>query len=95
MTLPIWQRRREPRRPWAAGSLFVLLAALSACTQQPAKPSGPNVNLSGFPPEFRAGYQDGCSSARGSRVRNEQRYKEDPQYASGWRDGQDICGKKR
>ena len=26
----------------------------------------PNVNLSGYPPEFRAGYADGCASVRGT-----------------------------
>ena len=93
MTLPIWHCRREPRRLLAAGFLF--LGFLAACTQPSTKPSGPDVNLSGFPPAFRQGYADGCSSARGSRVRNETRFKEDTQYASGWRDGLDICGKKR
>jgi hypothetical protein len=99
VTLPTWICRRDPRRPWAAGFLILGLAlAMASCTttaDRPARPSGPDVNLSGFPPDFRQGYSDGCASARGSRVRNEQRFKDDPQYASGWRDGFDICGKKR
>ena len=99
MTLPTWFCRRDPRRPWVAGFLFLaattLLAACATPGDKPARPSGPDINLSGFPPDFRQGYSDGCSSARGSRVRNDQRFKEDAQYASGWRDGFDICGKKR
>lgn len=54
------------------------------------------MNLSGYPPEFRAGYMDGCESGKraGARVRDEGRFKRDPQYASGWRDGFDICSKR-
>jgi hypothetical protein len=94
VTLPTRSRRREPRRPWAAGSLFACALALAGCAQDPTSKSGPNVNLSGFPPEFRQGYQDGCASVRGRRVRDEKRFKSEPQYASGWRDGFDVCGKK-
>jgi hypothetical protein len=70
-------------------------AALGGCagTSSSSKPAGSGVNLSGFPPEFRQGYQDGCASVRGSRVRNEKRFASEPQYASGWRDGFDVCGK--
>ena len=97
MTLPTLHRRREPRRPWAAGFLIsVLGAALTGCAQTPtaARPPAPNINLSGFPPEFKQGYTDGCTSSKGSRVRDEVRYRDQPQYASGWRDGFDICKRK-
>jgi hypothetical protein len=87
--------RGAARRLRAAGTL-VLFAALAAGCAQPASkpPPAPNVNLSGYPPEFRQGYADGCSSAGGSRTRNEERFKSDPQYAAGWRDGNDICRKR-
>lgn len=59
-----------------------------------ATPARPNVNLSGYPLEFRQGYADGCNSAKGALVRNELRMKGDIQYAAGWRDGNDICRKR-
>jgi hypothetical protein len=72
--------------------------AIMGCARAPIapehRPAGANVNLSGFPPEFRQGYADGCSSAKGPRVRDEARNREQPQYASGWRDGFDICSRK-
>jgi hypothetical protein len=83
-----------------AACVCASLVLLSACAGQvsPRSPAaaapGPNVNLSGFPPAFRKGYTDGCSSARGSRVRDESRFKLELQYASGWRDGYDICSRR-
>jgi uncharacterized protein YceK len=77
--------------------LAFALAVLGGCassgktiTPQTEKP---NVNLAGFPPAFKEGYSDGCASARalvGSK-KDEARFKSDPQYAQGWRDGHDIC----
>ncbi|HET9701058.1 MAG TPA: hypothetical protein VFP70_09070 [Burkholderiales bacterium] len=54
------------------------------------------MNLSGFPPEFREGYSDGCNSARSlvATKKDEKRMKSDPQYAAGWRDGYDMCKRK-
>jgi hypothetical protein len=79
----------------------VLAAACSTAPQTapqtrgaPVSPARPNVNLSGYPPEFRQGYADGCSSAQGRTVRNETRMKGDIQYAAGWRDGNDICRRR-
>jgi hypothetical protein len=97
VTLPAWNRRCEPRRPWAAGfCIFAacIVVALSGCGGPAAKPAGASVNLSGFPPEFKQGYSDGCASVRGKRVRDEKRFGSEPQYAAGWRDGFDICSKK-
>lgn len=69
--------------------IALLLVLASGCSTPKKQP---NVNLAGYPPEFRAGYLDGCESARrNSTRRNEQRFKTDPQYSSGWRDGYDIC----
>jgi hypothetical protein len=76
--------------------ILALLAMLAGCaamqesstTQAPSKP---NVNLSGYPPGFQAGYADGCASVRSARKRDEGRFKNDALYAQGWRDGYDIC----
>jgi len=69
---------------------IALLAAACACGTPPKK--DPNVNLAGYPPEFRSGYLDGCDSARRKSTRkDEKRFKSDAQYAAGWRDGFDIC----
>jgi hypothetical protein len=73
-----------------AASALVLACACSA----PQK-KDPNVNLAGYPPEFRSGYLEGCDSARRKVTKkDEKRFKTDAQYAAGWRDGYDICGKQ-
>ena len=61
----------------------------------PPPVKAPAVNLSGFPPEFRAGYGDGCASVNAARRRDEARFKSDTQYAQGWRDGYDICRRQK
>jgi hypothetical protein len=70
-------------------------AFLIACSS-PA-PVKRNVNLTGFPPAFQDGYADGCRAATSvlRRQRNEARLANDAQYARGWRDGSDICGKQK
>jgi hypothetical protein len=73
--------------------LLAFVATLGACAQQKET----NVNLGGYPPAFRAGYVDGCESARRvvGAVRDEGRFKADPMYATGWRDGFEICKQKK
>jgi hypothetical protein len=74
---------------------ILLLIALLTAACAPAPQKEPNVNLGGYPPAFREGYVDGCNSARrGKIVRDEARFKTDSMYASGWRDGLDICGRQ-
>lgn len=75
-------------------SLLLVAALLCACA---ARKTEPNVNLGGYPPEFRAGYLDGCESAKRTvgQKKDEQRFKREPQYATGWRDGFDICSKRK
>ena len=76
----------------------VLLLAISATFGACSPPKNDaNVNLGGYPPEFRAGYLDGCESARRlvGEVRDEDRFKTDSMYATGWRDGFDICKKQK
>jgi hypothetical protein len=74
-------------------ALLLAIALQCACTAQKKEP---NVNLGGYPPEFRAGYLDGCESAKRTvDKKDEQRFKREPQYAAGWRDGFDICSKQK
>lgn len=71
--------------------MLMLVGCVGMSTSSPSRP--PNINLSGYPPAFREGYLDGCETARaliGVR-KDERRFKSDPQYAQGWRDGHDIC----
>jgi hypothetical protein len=83
----------------AASALPLLLAACASLSPPAATPvtqsSNPNppanVNLSGYPLEFRQGYADGCASVRGPAQRDEARYKADSQYRQGWEDGKSIC----
>jgi hypothetical protein len=77
------------------GVVTVLLLVVAGCAAQSTAPA-PAVNLSGYPPEFRQGYADGCASTKSgaARKRDEARYKSDTDYAQGWRDGYDICQRK-
>jgi hypothetical protein len=50
------------------------------------------INLSGFPPEFRRGFTDGCSAARAKQ--SAVRPQAEGQYAVGWQDGFDYCRSK-
>lgn len=78
-----------------------LLAALllAGCAADRPGASNPKtvtqqINLSGYPPEFRKGFTEGCSVARrekaGSRPKET---KDNTQYVSGWSDGYDYCKK--
>jgi hypothetical protein len=64
---------------------------------RPAAVVSAPVNLSGYSPEFKQGYADGCDSARllRSQKRNDPRYRKDAQYQQGWDDGYSICGGRR
>jgi hypothetical protein len=92
-------RRRSSDFPRLAAAgvalVFALLAA--SCAERPvtkAPPSGPPVNLSGYSPAFREGFDDGCRTARGDNRRDEKRYAGDTQYAQGWSDGRSMCAKR-
>jgi hypothetical protein len=76
--------------------ICLLIATALVCACAPTKKEA-GVNLAGYPPEFRAGYLDGCASSKrtSGQTRDNDRFKHDPQYASGWRDGFDICGKRK
>ena len=75
--------------------LIAIIAAAALLMTACASPQTdePEFNLSGYPPAFRDGYTDGCNSTRrpDSTVRDESRFKTDSIYATGWRDGFDMC----
>lgn len=59
-----------------------------------ANPNPPaNVNLQGFPLEYRQGYADGCASATRAERKDAARFKSDGQYRTGWTDGNALCKK--
>jgi hypothetical protein len=79
---------------------FMMIAAalIAGCASRPSPaptPDKPGVNLSGYSQAFRAGYADGCASVDATRKRDEPRFKADADYAQGWRDGFDICRRRK
>ena len=78
-------------------AVLALLALAAACTSDAdLRPGAENprtvtsaINLSGFPPEFRRGFTDGCAAVRASEAA--QRPKGEAQYVAGWQDGFDYC----
>jgi hypothetical protein len=84
---------RAAKRTLLAGAALILAACGAT---EPVRPGADNpetvtrsINLSGFPPEFRQGFTDGCAAAHAGR--GAARPKADGQYGSGWRDGFDYC----
>jgi hypothetical protein len=83
--------------------LFVAALFAGCAGQQPAATTAPRaptaaspgINLSGYSPAFRTGYADGCGSVGAARKRDESRFKADADYAQGWRDGNDICKRRK
>jgi hypothetical protein len=72
--------------------VFLILIAAAGCATPPPEPA---VNLSGYPPAFRDGYADGCASVNAARKRDEARFQSEANYAQGWRDGYDICRRRK
>jgi hypothetical protein len=89
-------RRASCARALGPACLVAAAAAvLVGCSGASRPPPPPSVNLAGFPPAFRDGYAAGCDSARAHATRrDEARFKADRQYAGGWRDGFDACGRR-
>lgn len=83
----------------ASGCATVGPATTPYGTATPSQPQGnpnppSNVNLQGFPLEYRQGYADGCASASSNGERKDAgRFKSDGQYRTGWVDGQALCKK--
>ena len=74
----------------ATALTIALLATLSGCGEEFLRATSS--------PAFADGYQDGCtngsstaSNLTGQSVRDEKRYKADPEYAKGWQDGNRAC----
>jgi len=77
-------------------AILLLLTSIAACAGGDLRPGAQHpatvtdsINLSGFPPEFRKGFTDGCSAARWGDAAA--RPSAEGQYAVGWRDGFDYC----
>lgn len=80
--------------------IFPFLLAACAGTDPSLRPGAgdpatvtSNVNLSGYPPEFRRGFTEGCAAARAAT--GAQRPKGDGPYAVGWSDGFDYCTSRK
>ena len=80
---------------------LLLAGALSGCASRlPASSAegAPNVNLAGFPADYRKAHGEGCTHARsgGSLAQAPAFQQGGSQVAQGWRDGFDYCkGKPR
>jgi hypothetical protein len=81
--------------------VLLLVAGMAACVSDrdlrpgASKPQSVTnaINLSGFPPEFRKGFTDGCSAARANEA--PARPNAEGQYTVGWQDGHDYCKPKK
>lgn len=80
--------------------MAALLLAACATPDEPLRPGAAqpatvtnSINLSGYPPEFRRGFTDGCTAARENPGGT--RPKAEGQYAVGWSDGFDYCRPKK
>jgi len=58
------------------------------------EPPPPPVNLQGFPPSYRLGFGDGCSTGRGTEKKDPVRFGNDGNYRVGWQDGVAQCKAK-
>jgi curli biogenesis system outer membrane secretion channel CsgG len=86
-----------------AGALAIM--AIAGCTQtavrstsspEPAAPSAPvprgvsrSINLSGFPPEYKRAFEEGCTAAK--RGNPASRPRGDGPAVQGWNDGYAYC----
>ena len=88
-------RATASARPAVTGVLMAWTLVLAACagTVRPGADDPETVtrsiNLSGFPPEFRRGFADGCAAARAGQSGLQPR--DEGQYRVGWHDGFDYC----
>ena len=79
---------------------FIVLVAAGCASDEGLRPGAQNpatvtrsINLSGYPPEFRRGFTDGCAVARSGQ--SSERPKGEAQYVGGWQDGFDYCQPKK
>jgi hypothetical protein len=81
-----------------------VIAALAGCGEAPVRSGAPEptgsampeptgvsrtVNLSGFPPEYKRAFEDGCTAAK--RSNSASRPRGDGPVAQGWNDGYAYC----
>ncbi len=87
----------------SAGSLALVILCGGCATTSPAAPPASNpaaapapppVNLQGFPLAYRQGFDDGCSTARGTERKDGNRMGGDGNYRVGWFDGMSQCKAK-
>jgi hypothetical protein len=80
-------------------AILSIAAAAGCATEKDLRPGAPNpakvtdsINLSGYPPEFRRGFTDGCTAARANAAAT--RPPGEGQYLVGWKDGFDYCKRR-
>jgi hypothetical protein len=80
----------------ALGYVVIVVLLASGCAGPQHSPAPrPRVNLAGFSAAFKQGYADGCDHALSLAARkDEQRYRRDADYASGWNDGYSMCRRR-
>lgn len=80
------------RRAVALCGFLALVAAAASCKTTGGVPAGP--------PDFQAGYSDGCDSGYGDAgrrgmadvfVKDEAQFDSDPRYKDGWQQGYAAC----
>lgn len=82
------------RTPALAAGTLACLVALGGCST----PGKTRQAMDG--PMYPAGYADGCASAREAEkpfstevIQDRNMYRDDPSYATGWRQGYSACGR--
>ena len=76
---------------FGCGDLAVRGAGPEPASPSPSAPGGASrsINLSGFPPEYRRAFDDGCAAAK--RGDPASRPRGDGSVAQGWSDGYAYC----
>lgn len=83
-----------------AALLLLVVLGLAGCATESVRPGAAHpetvtqkINLSGYPPEFRTGFSEGCAAARAHAAAST-RPKGAASYVAGWADGYDYCSPK-
>ena len=84
----------------AAGTalLLALCLVLTGCVSQSLRPGAANpsqvansINLSGFPSEYKSGFNAGCASLNNTSGLRRRPPAKGTLFVQGWRDGADYC----
>jgi hypothetical protein len=80
------------------GLLLPLCVVLAGCVSQPLRPGAGNppqvansINLSGFPSEYKSGFNAGCASLNNTSGFRRIPPNKGASFVQGWRDGVDYC----